>query len=141
MAIIKRETDYALRVLVRMATEPRFVPVSVLAEQEDVPELFLRKIMQRLQRAEIVESRQGPFGGYRLAHPAEQVFLLDVVETVQGPLVMNECFGDAGVCSRMEVCPMRTRLAELQVRLNAELAEVSIAEVAEELPLREEVAK
>jgi Rrf2 family protein len=128
MAIVKRETDYALRALGELLEAAEFVPVSVLAEQEGVPEVFLRKIMQRLNRAGIVESRQGPFGGYRLARPAGEVTLLDVLETVQGPLVMNECFADPGICDRVEFCPVRFRLAELQVELNAQLAEISLAD-------------
>ena len=67
MPIIRRETDYALRALTRLALDGGSLAVSTLAEEEDVPPEFLRKIMQRLNQAGIVESSQGPFGGYRLA--------------------------------------------------------------------------
>ena len=53
MAVITRETDYALRALIRLAQGPGAIPVRALAEREDAPEAFLRKIMQRLHRAGI----------------------------------------------------------------------------------------
>lgn len=137
MAIIKRETDYALRVLGKLGAQDDFLPVSALAQGAEVPELYLRKIMQRLQHADLVESRQGPFGGYRLALAPDQITLLDVVETIQGPLVMNECFNDDAICGRICLCPVRMRLAELQVELNAELAEVTIGDIVREIPLQE----
>jgi len=141
MAIIKRETDYAFRALARIAQAEDFLPVSVLAEGEDVPELFLRKIMQRLHAAGIVESRQGPFGGYKLALPADRITFLDVVESVQGPLVMNECFEGPDICHRQGVCPVRAHLSALQIELNAGLAEVTIADVLEGLPSEERAAR
>lgn len=134
MAIIKRETDYALRVLAKLAQEDDCLPVSLLAQEEEVPEEFLRKIMQRLQRAGIVQSRQGPFGGYILARPAQEVTALDVVEAVQGPLVMNECFTEPEICGRVEFCAFRKRLGQLQIRLNALLDEVRLGDVIREVP-------
>jgi len=137
MAIIKRETDYALRALAKLARDDECLPVSALAEQEDIPEVFLRKIMQELKAAGIVESRQGPFGGYLLNSPAEELSVLDVLEAVQGPLVMNECFAEPEICSRVEFCPLRKRLVELQVELDAKLAEITVGGIARELPREE----
>ncbi len=138
MAVIKRETDYAMRALARLAEAEEWLPAGTLAADAEVPEDFLRKIMQRLCAAELVESRQGPFGGYRLAVPPEKVTVLDVLETIQGPLVMNECFADPDVCTRTEFCPLRRRLVELQVELNASLAELTLTSVFGGLPSIEE---
>ncbi len=133
MAIIKRETDYALRALVELAREGKCLSAGTIAEREDIPEVFLRKIMQELKAAGIVESRQGPFGGYLLAAPPQDVSVLDVLEAVQGPLVMNECFAEPQVCSRVDFCPVRRRLAELQVELNADLARIDLGGIAEQM--------
>ena len=130
MAVVTRETDYALRALLALAAEDDFVSVSALAEAQRVPVLFLRKIMQRLHGAGIVQSRQGPFGGYRLAVPAGDVSLLTVLEAVQGPLMMNECFSEPGICDRTDNCPVRKHLQELQSLLAERLSAVTIAEVA-----------
>ena len=141
MAIIKRETDYALRVLTRLALASDFLPVSILAEEEDVPADFLRKIMQRLNQAGIVESSRGTFGGYQLARPARRVNVLDVMETVQGPLVMSECISRPEICSRIDYCPFRRRLSALAAGLNAKLAKVRISDAAEEIQSAQEATK
>ena len=141
MAIINRETDYALRALTRLALAGDSMPVSALAEAEDVPPDFLRKIMQRLHRAGIVESCQGPFGGYRLARPARQLSVLDVIEAVQGPLVITECISRQEICSRIDYCPFRRRLSALMAELNAKLAKVPISDAASEIQSRKEAAK
>jgi Rrf2 family protein len=133
MAIIKRETDYALRVLSRLAlADPEeFLSATTLAEEVDVPVLFLRKIAQALHKADLLESRQGPFGGYRLAVDPREVDVLDVIETVQGPLLMNSCFDEDRTCSRSDFCPVRRKLARVQDQLDEAFAGVSLAQVAQ----------
>jgi len=66
MPVIHRDTDYALRALAQLARTGEVMSVSALAEAEHVPQDFLRKIMQKLQGAHLVQSTQGPLGGYSL---------------------------------------------------------------------------
>ncbi|MCD6416661.1 MAG: Rrf2 family transcriptional regulator [Planctomycetes bacterium] len=132
MAVITRETDYALRALIRLAQGPGAIPVRALAEREDAPEPFLRKIMQRLHRAGIVKSYRGPFGGYALAVPSSDITLLRLLETVQQPLVMNECFVKPEMCHRVKFCPVRRRLAELQEDLNTELDDIRLSDLVKD---------
>jgi Rrf2 family protein len=130
MTVINRETDYALRALIRLGEAEGHASVSALAEATEVPEKFLRKIMQRLHRAGMVESRQGPFGGYRLAQPLREVSVLDVVEVVQGPVLLNECFAAPDICEQVDTCPLRERLGQMQGRLRAELSDMRLSDVA-----------
>jgi Rrf2 family protein len=141
MAIIKRETDYALRALARLGLEDGFMPVSTLAKDEAVPENFLRKIMQRLNRAGIVESCQGPFGGYRLAVPPRQITLLGVMAAVQGPPAVNECFEPVHKCPRADRCPVRERLCGLQEQVTALLDSVRLSDILDGMPSAKEAAK
>jgi Rrf2 family protein len=60
------------------------LPAARLAEFHGVPAAYLAKHLQALARAGIVESAQGPKGGYRLAKRAGDVSLLDVVVAVEG---------------------------------------------------------
>ncbi len=140
MAIIKRETDYALRALLKLALEGGFLPAGALAEAEDIPEDFLRKIMQTLHRAGIVESRQGPFGGYRLALEPAEVTLLDVLEAVQGRPDMNECFQAPGACERAPRCPVHTQLAQLQADFDERMRRVTLEQMLEDARTTEEKA-
>ena len=60
------------------------MPAARLAEFHGVPAAYLAKHLQALARAGIVESLPGARGGYRLARPATQITLLDVVEAIEG---------------------------------------------------------
>ena len=60
------------------------LPAARLAEFHGVPAAYLAKHLQALSRAGILESVQGPRGGYRLAKPAEHITVLDVVEAIDG---------------------------------------------------------
>ena len=141
MAVITRETDYALRALLALAGEDDFVSVSALAEVQGVPVLFLRKIMQRLHGDGILESRQGPFGGYRLAVPADGLSLLTVMEAVQGPFVMNECFAEPDICDRTDDCPVRRFLQGLQSEVAGRLSSMTIGAIAESVAQKEGIRK
>ena len=60
------------------------LPASRLAEFHGVPPAYLAKALQAMAGAGIVESRPGPFGGYRLARPPSDIAVLDIVLAVEG---------------------------------------------------------
>ncbi len=62
----------------------RALPAAKLAEFHGVPAAYMAKHLQALARAEVLETVKGPRGGYRLARPAEDITLLDVVEAIDG---------------------------------------------------------
>lgn len=78
--------EWALHVTTVLAFLPpdRALPAARLAEYHGVPPAYLAKHLQALSRAGILESVPGPRGGYRLARPAAEVTVLDVVEAIDG---------------------------------------------------------
>lgn len=88
------KVDYAVRAGVALAREqaaadhqaPEPVKARELADAEAIPSKFLETILADLKRAEIVVSRRGAVGGYRLARPAAEVTVADVIRAVEGPL-------------------------------------------------------
>ena len=69
----------------------RVLPSAKLAELHEVPPAYLAKHLQSLSAAGIVESVPGPRGGYRLARPADDVTVLDVVLAVDGDETAFTC--------------------------------------------------
>lgn len=67
------------------------VLVADIAAAMEVPDSFLAKIFQNLARAGLVRSTRGHGGGYALARPPAKITLLEVVECVEGPIVLNDC--------------------------------------------------
>jgi len=133
MAVIHRDTDYAIRALVRLTRADEVVSTSSMADQEEVPEHFLRKIMQRLKSAGLVDSIQGPYGGYNLAVEPAGIHLRDIVEAMQGRVVVNACFDDPGICDNVEECSVHHRLESLQEIIESWMEDVTLADMAFDL--------
>ena len=89
---ISRKTDYALRMLAALVRDPSgVVSVRSAALDNGVPYSFARSIQHDLVNAGMVESLRGSKGGMRLSVDPAQVTLLEVVEAIQGPLVLASC--------------------------------------------------
>jgi Rrf2 family iron-sulfur cluster assembly transcriptional regulator len=69
-------------------------------------------------------------GGVSLARPPEEITLLQVVEAVDGPIVLNHCLLRAGICDREPDCAAHDVWAEIQNRLVYELASVTMKDLA-----------
>ncbi|MFA4925652.1 MAG: Rrf2 family transcriptional regulator [Candidatus Aminicenantales bacterium] len=130
MDFLRQPTDYAFRLLVALAQAPG-KPISsrTLASEGSVPYQFASKIMQKLHEQSLVESIMGPFGGFRLARPAEQVTLLEIIEAVQGPVVVNTCLLGQDTCQRRNICPVRDKLESLQKTMVDYLGSVTLADM------------
>ena len=84
---VSAKVDYALRALAELAAAPPgLVTAERLASAQEIPLKFLENILLELRRAEIVASQRGAVGGYRLAKPADEISLADVIRAVEGPI-------------------------------------------------------
>ena len=89
---VSAKADYALRALIEMAvrtdgSESRPVSAEELGRLQDIPHNFLQAILADLRKAGIVHAQRGQSGGWRLARPADEVSVADVIRAVDGPLV------------------------------------------------------
>jgi Rrf2 family protein len=83
-----RASNYALHAVAYMAAQDQDVPIAshIIAEKRGIPKRFLLKVLKPLVSARVLTSVKGPEGGYRLARPAKDVSLLEVIEAVDGPI-------------------------------------------------------
>src|SRR5690349_11243159 len=85
---ISAKADYAVRAAVELAAAPDERPVKTepIATAQEIPLNFLENILGELRHAGIVRSHRGAEGGFRLAKPADQLTVADVIRAVDGPL-------------------------------------------------------
>lgn len=84
---VSARADYAIRALLELASagdEP--VRAEAIARAQGIPAKFLENLLVDLRRARLVVSQRGRIGGYRLARPAANVTLADVIRAIDGPL-------------------------------------------------------
>jgi Rrf2 family protein len=107
---ISRKVDYGLRAMIHLAALPEGVrePQQEIAARYDIPREFLAKILKTLADRGLVSALRGPRGGVALARPADRISFLDVIEAVDGPVVMNLCLDETQGCSQGATCTMQS---------------------------------
>ena len=85
---ISAKADYAVRAAVELAaaTDEKPVKAERIATAQDIPLNFLENILGELRHAGIVRSHRGAEGGFRLAKPAAEITIADIIRAVEGPL-------------------------------------------------------
>ena len=85
---LTRAASYALHAVAFMAGQKhdRSVASHNIAQARGIPERFLLKVLKPLVSARVLLSIKGPNGGYRLARPASDITMLDILEAVDGPI-------------------------------------------------------
>jgi len=85
---ISAKADYAVRAVAELAAAQGEKPVKAerVASAQGIPLNFLENILGELRHAGIVRSQRGAEGGFRLAKPASEVTVADVIRAVEGPL-------------------------------------------------------
>ncbi len=120
------KAEYGVRVMAHLAREggvdaaPAPIPLGAIADAEGLPLAYLEHLVQRLRRAELVESRRGARGGYSLARPPSEISMAEVVEALEGEIAPIECItADADgalVCAREGESPCPTKLLWTRVQ-------------------------
>jgi Rrf2 family protein len=85
---ISAKAEYAVRAAVELAAAADEKPVKAerIATAQEIPLNFLENILGELRHAGVVRSHRGAEGGFRLAKPADEVTIADVIRAVEGPL-------------------------------------------------------
>jgi Rrf2 family iron-sulfur cluster assembly transcriptional regulator len=109
----------------------RAVSVAEIAERQQISQAYLEQLFARLRRRGLVTSHRGPGGGYRLAKPADETTVADVVIAVDEPLRAIRCNGGTTGCMRDGVrCLTHDLWEETGRHIRDYLASVSLADVA-----------
>ena len=132
MIRISKMADYGVLLLGHFAQHEQALTSSAeLAETYHMPRAVVANLLKEFGRAGLLESRRGLRGGYRLARPAAQITLLDVLNAIEGPVQLIECAAEPATthCCYEDVCPSRSPMQAVHRRLMALLEIISLAEL------------
>ena len=134
---VSAKVDYALRALAELAATAPGQPVKgeQLASTQEIPLNFLENILLELRRSEIVASQRGAEGGYRLAKPASEVSLADVIRAVEGPIATVRGARPEDAEYTGAATGLRDVWIELRASMRGVLEETSLADVVERSPV------
>ena len=118
-------TTYGLRAMVKLAEnwERGAVPLSLIARQEKISLKYLERIFARLRRAGLVKAERGVSGGYRLSRHPVKINIYDIVEALEGRLILFYCLDEKGKvsCSTTKPCGASIVLAKVQAAITKTL--------------------
>ena len=144
--LFSTKAEYGVRLMVELGRhsgaepeESRPVALGAVAEAETLPLSYLEHLVAKLREAGLVRSVRGAHGGYRLAKPAAEITMLDVVEALEGPIAPMECFHvdreGRVLCSHEEdgdrACATTLLWTRVQGGVNKALAGTTLADLVE----------
>ena len=130
MLRVTKLTDYATLVLATLAEAPaRVHSAAELAERARLELPTVSKVLKPLAHAGLVTGFRGASGGYRLARPAQEIPLIEIVEAIEGKLGLTECSGEHSNCEYEPHCGTRGHWHKVNAVIAGALRGVSLAEM------------
>ena len=125
-------TNYALRTLQLAALHaPDLIRVDDVAALHDLARPHVVKIVHQLGKAGYLQTQRGGGGGFRLARPADQIIVGDVIRLTEGNLDVVECFdSETNTCRLLGVCRLSARIRQATQAFMEVLDGVTIADIA-----------
>ena len=108
------------------------LPTTEIGREMLIPSAFLPRIVAHLAQANLLLTFPGRDGGLQLPRPAAQITMKDVVEVMEGPLLLSECMTGEEACPFEGNCRVRCRWTRLQARILDELTGTTFADLARE---------
>jgi Rrf2 family protein len=150
------KTEYGVRLMVALGRDGAAggpTSLKALAEAEGLPLSYLEHVVASLKRAGLVTSSRGAHGGYRLARPAGEIAMDEVVLALEGAIAPMECFvhvptervacshqGERSAACSTRLLWMRVQSGVVRALQGTTLAELVEFEARPELPRAEAVA-
>jgi len=132
MLKLTKKADYGLIALRHLATAQRSASARDIADTYGIPLSLLSKILQKLTRTGFLISEQGTHGGYRLAREARDITTLEVIRTIDGPIILTQCFTEHAECDQSTLCPVREPLRKVHEGILRLLSGITIHDLTDD---------
>lgn len=133
-SFIRREADYAIRIVAYMAGRTGRVKIVEICDRLYLSKPIVIKIVQMLKRADIIESKTGKDGGLLLIADPQQLSIYDVLQAMDNRSTVNACVNDEEVCQLKSICKVSQYLTGVQSDLIARLRDTRMADFVFEEP-------
>ena len=132
MFTLSKRTDYGLMALAHLAEqgEGEATNAKAIAGAYGIPAELLAKTMQTLAKSGIVESRNGPKGGYVLSRRPESITVAEVIRAIEGPIAMAICqAGETSDCDQYQHCPIVRPMERIQRKVTGLLEGMTLLDM------------
>ena len=121
-----------MRAILHLASLPygEVIQTREIAATEDIPGKYLPSIIRTLARAGLIRTLRGNQGGVMLAKPPEDINLREVIEAIEGPIVLVQCLRGPNQCDREAECAFMSVCKNLQGMMVGQLEGTTFADLA-----------
>ncbi len=133
--MLSQKTRYTIRALMHLADKYQqgLVPLTDIAEAQNIPAKFLTVILSEMSRAGIVVSQRGRDGGYELALPPVDISYGDIIRISRGSLALVPCASrfahqKCKNCLKENECRMRALMLKVRDETAAVLDRITLAD-------------
>jgi Rrf2 family protein len=120
MITFSKRTDYGLIALSHLASQEdgEATTAKAIAAKFEIPPELLAKTMQVLAKSGIVDSKNGPKGGYVLSRSPDSISVFEVIQAIEGHVAMANCqVGEASDCEQFNKCPLLQPMERIQQKI------------------------
>ena len=110
-------------------SDGRPVSLEEIARKAGISQGFLEETAAALRKAGLIVGQRGAAGGYRLKKDPAEITAAQVIEAIEGPLVVMECLGGGSTCPMKRSCSTRNVWRKVQNQVAKTLSELTIAEL------------
>jgi Rrf2 family protein len=132
MLKLTKKADYGLIALRHLALNQNGASVKEIAASYGIPMPLLAKVLQKLARGGVLVAAHGTNGGYRLARDPREISALEVVRTIDGPIILTSCFTQHGKCYQSGTCSVREPLRKIHESILKLLEDITISDIAQD---------
>ncbi len=134
--MLSNTSKYAIRAVIYLALnagEEKKIGIKQISKELNIPTPFLGKILQTLAKHKLLSSTKGPHGGFGLGRNAEKIYLIDIVDIIDGQDIFNKCLIRLDDCSNKEPCSMHNKYAQARAQLLNLFQNQNIYELIDEI--------
>lgn len=141
MLKLTKKADYGLIALKHLTNNGQTsASAKEIADTYGIPLPLLSKILQKLAKNGFLRSEHGTNGGYKLARNPREISALDVIRTIDGPIVLTTCFTEHGACTHTEKCSVREPLRKVHEGILKLLSGITISDMSQDECAEEDLA-
>jgi Rrf2 family protein len=131
---VSTKGDYGIRALIELAhryPDARPTQSTEIASKQRIPESYLEQLLTTLRRAGFIRSVRGPQGGHALIRQPDEIRVSEVLEALEGPVLLSDCLDEGSACAKNGGCAQRDMWAAVREAVLGVLDTTTIADLAE----------
>ncbi len=142
--MLSNASKYAIKAMLYLmlhATDKNKIGAKAIAEELDIPEPFLAKLLQQLVRSKFLSSTKGPNGGFYISTENAKNNVCDILNVIDGQELFNDCFMKLDKCDEQNPCPVHFIVSDFKENLFKKFKEMNLEQFAKEIDIKTKFLK